>query len=86
MLPGVRSSSGGAGAVGSIAELSVRADLRRQGIGRALIARAMEEMRAAGAAEALVTAEADSEAALGAYASCGFKPALRMASFRRLIL
>jgi len=84
MLPGVRSGAGAA--VGAVAELSVRADLRRRGIGRALIAAALDEMRSAGAAEVIVTAESDSEAALAAYSSCGFRPACAMASFRRLIL
>ena len=84
MLPGVH--SGARDAVGAVAELSVRADLRRRGIGRALIAAALGEMRSAGAAEVIVTAEADSEAALAAYSSCGFRTALAMASFRRLIL
>ena len=87
ILPGVGPRSGpGDAKVGAIAELSVRSDLRRRGIGSELIRRALASMRSAGAAEVVVTAEADSEPAIAAYSAAGFAEAARMASFRRLIL
>ncbi len=87
-LPGARPTSGegGVGGVGAIAELSVRSDRRGEGLGRLLIESALAAMGAAGATEAVVTAEADSAAAMGAYRSAGFEKVADMANFRRLLL
>lgn len=57
---------------GYIAMLAVATSYRRSGTGTALAARAMEAMVAAGAAEAVLEAEACNERALGLYENLGF--------------
>ena len=57
---------------GYIAMLAVDATYRKRGIGRALVARAIEAMRDCGANEVVLETECVNKAALGLYESLGF--------------
>lgn len=66
---------------GYIAMLAVATSHRRSGTGTALAARAMEAMVDAGAAEAVLEAEACNERALGLYENLGFMRTKRLEGY-----
>ncbi|GCE20121.1 GNAT family N-acetyltransferase [Dictyobacter kobayashii] len=70
LLPDLRSKRGHL--VGSIASLSVNPHFQRRGIGKTLVAAALNRMYAAGAREATVATTQDNTAALHTYYAWGF--------------
>lgn len=65
--------TGRSGRTGYLQRIAVRADARRRGYGRALVADALRWMRRRSVARALVNTQLDNDAALALYESSGFR-------------
>lgn len=65
------------GQVGWIMNFAVQAHYRRQGIGRRLVEKGIEQLFAAGVQSITVTAEAENSAAISLYKALGFRQVRR---------
>lgn len=63
-----------AGGEANIDAVSVRADARRRGVGKALVRFALDALKAQGAAEAFLEVRSENAPAIRLYATLGFSP------------